>query len=152
FFMNAKYNLVTDLDPKQNKSMARVAVVNARLKSPGALGRAVRMEISKLMLTFPIDLSIKLLLSAGIFEGAMRPIQDSLWGPNSTFYLSHTSFYMIMASGFFMSMMADAWVKLQFDARQDDSGQFGHVPQGEDAERSFLRWYYKQFSHPQNSL
>ena len=152
FALNAKYNLVADLDPKQNYSMARVETVHRRLQSPGALGRALRSEISKLKLTFPIDLTTKLLLSAGIFEGAMKPIQDQLWGPNSTFYLSHTSFYMIMASGFFMSMMADAWMKLQQDARQDDMGEFGHIPQGEDSERSFVRWYYKQFAAKENSL
>lgn len=150
--LNTKYNMVSDMDPKQNKSMARVETVHRRLKSPGALGRAVRAEISKLKLTFPIDLTFKLLLSAGIYEGAMKPIQDQFWGPNSTFYLSHTSFYMIMASGFFMSLMADAWLKLQQDARQDEMGEFGHIPQGEDAERSFVRWYYKQFSASENSL
>jgi hypothetical protein len=152
FLRNTKYNLVADYDPVQNKSMARVEKVHRRLQSPGALGRALRAEIAKLFLTVPIDLSFRLLLTAGIFEGSMKPIQDHLFGPNSIFYLSSTSFYMMMASGFFMSMMADAWLKLQQDARQDEMGEFGQIPRGEDAERSFLRWYYKQFSAPENSL
>jgi hypothetical protein len=152
FGMNSRYNLASDMDPKQNRSMARLEVVNERLQRPGALGRALRSEISKLKLTLWIDLTFKLILSAGITAGSMKPIQDTLFGDNSIFYLSATSFYMMMASGFFMSIMADAWLKLQQDARQDDMGEFGHIPQGEDAERSFLSWYKKQFSAKENSL
>ena len=152
FAMNNKFDLVSDFDPKQNPSMDRVAVVHKRLQSPGALGRALRAEISKLKLTLPIELSFKLLLSAGVVEGAMVPIQKEMFGENSTFYLSHTSFYMMMASGFFMSIMADAWLKLQEDARQDDMGEFGKIPQGEDATRGFMQWYHKQFFAEKNSL
>lgn len=149
---STKYNLVTDFDPEQNKSMARYAQVDKRLKSATALGRAVRAEISKLLVTFPVNLGFKLLLTSAIFEGALAPIQPYLWGPNSTFYLSHTSFYGFFGAGFFMGMMADAWMKLQQDARQDEMGEFGQIPRGEDAERGFFRWYMKQFNAKENSL
>lgn len=154
FKLNNRFNLTSDMDPRQNRSMARLEVVHERLKTPGALGRAVRMEISKLRYTLWIDLGFKLLLSAGILDAtnSMKPIQEHMFGTNSIMYLSATSFYMIMASGFFMSIMADAWVKLQQDAVQDDKGQFGHIPQGEDAEKSFFSWYRKQFNAKENSL
>jgi hypothetical protein len=149
---NTKYNAVSNLDPEQNPSMARWNVVHTRLQSPGALGRAVRAEISKLLVTFPLDLGMKMFLAAGITEGVLKPIQEEFWGPNSTAYLSHTSFYMLMASGFAMGMMADAWVKVQMDQRQDDMGEFGQIPKGEDAVRGLTRWWTKNFFAPANSL
>lgn len=152
FLTNRKYNIVADMDPEQNPSMARYATVQGRLKSPNALSRAVRAEISKLLITFPINLSLKMLLAAGIFETAFAPIQNELWGPNSIAYFSRDAFYMGMCSGFVIGMMADAWYKLQQDARQDELGDFGLVPTGEDAQRSFLRWYMKQYSAENNSL
>ncbi len=152
WIVNRKYNLIADMDPKQNGSMERYATVQERLKSPNALSRAVRAEISKLLITFPLDLGFKLVLSAGVFEGAFKPIQDQMFSDNSIFYLSRDSFYMLTAAGFTMSMMADAWVKIQQDARQDDMGDFGQIPQGQDAAGSFFRWYMKQFNAKNNSL
>lgn len=152
FLKNRKYNLMADMDPEQNGSMARYADVQERLKSPNALSRAVRAEISKLLVTFPLDLGFHMFFAAAIFEGAFRPIQDEMLGENSIFYLSQSSFYMGMAAGFTMSMMADAWVKLQEDSRQDKLKGFDNVPKGQDAEGSFLRWYGKQFMHKDNSL
>lgn len=149
---NAKYNIVGNLDPQQNPSMERWRVVHSRLQSPGALGRAVRSEISKLLVTFPLDLAMKMFLAAGITEGVLKPIQEEFWGPNSTAYLSHTSFYMLMASGFAMGMMADAWLKVQMDQRQDDMGEFGQIPKGEDAVRGLTRWWTKNFFAPANSM
>lgn len=146
-----KYHAVGEMDPEQNPSMARYADVQERLKKPSALGRAVRQEISKLIVTFPIDLAMKLWLTAGITEGVLKPIQQDMFGENSTFYLSHTAFYGMMGAGFMMSIMGDAWVKIQEDGRHADLNNFGLVPQGEDAERSFARWYWKQFNNPQNS-
>lgn len=152
--MNTKYDLIGSYDPSQplNKSMKRVATVKKRLESPGALGRAVRSEITKLTLTVPIELTARLLLTAGLFEGVMKPIQEEFLGPNSIFYLSGTSFYMMMASGFFMSMMGDAWIKLQQDAFQDELGKFGDIPMGDDARKSALNWYMKQFNSRENTL
>jgi hypothetical protein len=152
FVMNRKFNVIGDMDPTQNPSMKRFSVVQERLKSPNALSRAVRSEISKLLVTFPLDLAFKMILTAGIFEGAFKPIQDELWGPNSIFYFSRDSFYMTMAAGFVMGMMADAWVKIQMDARQDDLGDFGAIPKGEDAEKGLFSWFYKQYSAKNNSI
>ncbi|MBX3021568.1 MAG: hypothetical protein KF799_07815 [Bdellovibrionales bacterium] len=152
FIRNTKFGLIADYDPTQNKTMKRVEEVHRRLQSPSAMGRAVRAELVKLVLTVPIELTARLIFTAGIFEGAMKPLQEHFWGPNSVFFLSETSFMMIFASGFVMSMMADAWLKVQQDARQDEAGEFGAIPVGEDAEKSFLRWYLKQFNEEENSL
>lgn len=51
-----------------------------------------------------------------------------------------------------MGMMADAWVKLQQDSRQDAMGDFGHVPKGEDAEKGIWAWFVKQFNAKNNSI
>ncbi len=152
FIMNRKFNVLGDMDPKQNPSMKRYAVVQERLASPNALSRAVRAEISKLLVTFPLNLAFKLVLSAGIFEGAFKPIQDEMLGPNSIYYFSRDTFYMTMCAGFVIGMMADAWVKLQMDARQDEMGDFGAIPKGEDAERGIWHWFIKQFNAKNNSV
>ena len=152
FALNRKYGVLADMDPEQNGSMKRFSTVQERMKSPNALSRAVRAEISKLLVTFPLNLSLKMLLAAGIFEGAFKPIQDEMLGPNSIFYLSRDSFYMMFASSFTIGMMADAWMKVQTDARQDEMGDFGLVPKGEDSENGFMRWYWKQFQAENNSL
>jgi hypothetical protein len=151
WLVNRKYNVIGDFDPEQNESMARFAVVQERLKSPNALDRAVRSEFSKLLVTMPLDLAFKLFLSAGILEGAFKPIQNVFWGTNSVAYFSRDSMYMGMASGFVMSMFADGWVKILEDARQDDLGGFGTIPKGQDAS-SFFRWFRKQFADRSNSL
>jgi hypothetical protein len=150
--INRKHNLIADMDPTQNGSMARFTTVQERMKSPNAFARAVRAEISKLLITFPLDLAFKMILTAGIFEGAFKPIQDHLWGENSILYFSRDLFYMTTAAGFAMSMMADAWMKLQMDARQDDMGDFGNIPKGEDAEKGMLRWFLKQYRGKNNSM
>lgn len=150
FTVNKKFGLSTGLDPKTNRTLARAEVVNRRLKSPSALGRAVRQEISKLKVTTGINIALALVFSAGIGSGAFKPIQDEMFGPNSVMYLSKTSFYMGFASAFFMGLMADAWSKMQADARQDDMGGFGTIPMGEDGEKGFLRWYWKQFTAKDN--
>lgn len=152
FLMNRKFHVIADMDPKQNPSMERYADVQDRMKSPNALSRAIRAEISKLIITFPLNLAFKLALTAGIFEGAFKPIQEHFLGPNSVFYLSRDSFYMTMLAGFVMGMMADAWVKLQQDSRQDAMGDFGHVPKGEDAEKGIWSWFVKQFNAKNNSI
>jgi hypothetical protein len=152
FIMNRKFHVIGDMDPKQNPSMERYADVKDRMASPNALSRAIRAEISKLLITFPLNLAFKLALTAGIFEGAFKPIQEHFLGPNSVFYLSRDSFYMTMLAGFVMGMMADAWVKLQTDSRQDALGDFGAIPKGEDAQKGIWSWFVKQFKAKNNSV
>lgn len=147
-----KQNFLASVDPQQNRSMARYAQVDERLDLPLARSRAVRAEVMKLLVTLPIDVGFKLVLTAGIMEGAFKPLQEHMWGPNSTAYLSHTSFYGVMGTGFAIGMMADAWMKLQQDARQDNMKLFGQIPKGEDAEKSFMRYYMKQMNAPENSM
>ncbi len=149
---STRYNFVASIDPLQNRSMARYAQVEERLDLPLARSRAVRAEVAKLLVTLPLDVGFKLLLTAGLVEGVFKPIQNDIWGPNSTFYLSHTAFYGVMGTGFAIGMMADAWMKLQQDARQDNLKLFGQIPKGEDAERSFFRYYMKQMGAPENSM
>jgi hypothetical protein len=49
------------------------------------------------------------------------------------------------------SMMSSSWIKLQQDASHSD--HFGEVPQGEDAKKGYLHWFYKQsFRNKENTF
>lgn len=149
-----KYKMVAAYDPEQeqNLSLKRVETVNRMLQSPGALSRAVRSEITKLFITVPCELAFKLILTAAIVSGSTKPIQDTFWGPNALFYLSAQVFFVEILSRFSMQLLSDAWLKLQQDARQNDLGGFDEIPKGEDAEKSYLRYYFKQVQAPDNSF
>lgn len=149
---NLKHNVIANLDPIQNPSMRRFAIVNEKLKDPLAVGRAARAEISNLFVTLPIDFTMMLLFTAGITEGVLKPIQEHLFGPNSIMYGSHYLFYYGFLSGWIMNFLGGAWVKIQEDAFHADAGNFGQIPKGEEANKSFSGWYLKQLFSEKNSL
>ena len=132
--------------------MERYGVVQENRKKPLALARAMRAELSKLLVTLPLDISFYLVMTAGITEGIMKPLQETFWGPNSIGYLSQYNFYGGIASGLAMGLLADSWVKLQEDDRQASLGNFGKVPRGKDAEKSYLQWFWKMTNQRDNSL
>lgn len=146
-----KFSTMAYMDPAQNKSMERYAIVEDKLKSPMARGRVVRKEITKLLLTFPVDVALRLILLAGATNVMVKPVNDDFWSPTSIAYLSAFVFYGEMLSGFVGGIMADSWVKMQEDHQNDKAGNFGEIPQGEDAEKGFLRWYWKKFTSKANS-
>lgn len=150
--INLKHAVMSDLDPAQNKSMERYATVARKLKDPLSVNRAVRAELSNLSVTLWVDLAMNLVLMAGIDHGLGKPIQNALWGPNSIFYGSQYVFWGGFLSGWVMGFLGNAWVKLQEDEWHDASGNFGEIPTGRDAHRSYLSWLWKMTFSKQNSL
>jgi hypothetical protein len=147
-----KYKTLSVIDPEQNGSFKRYAVVQEKSKDPIALARAIKFEISQMLVTLPIDIGVKLLSSAGIYEGLYRPIQQSMFGENSIFYLSQMSFYNGVVFGVFISLFANSWYKIQENAFHDAAGELGIVPRGKDAEKSYFRWFMKMSFGKKNSL
>lgn len=150
---NVKHEIVGDFDPEQDGSMKRYAVVQEKRKKPLAMARAVRAEISRMLVTLPLDVFMLLALTAGITEGIMKPLQPEMFGPNSIGYLSQYSFYGSLLAGVLSGMMANSWVKLQMDARHDDAANFGNIPRSEkDIKRGFWAWFWKQTNQRDNTL
>lgn len=145
--------MISAYDPQQesNKSLTRVATVHKMLQSPGAITRAVRSEITRLLISVPLELATKLLLTAAVFSGSLMPIQDVAFAKYALFYLSIQTFYGDIMYRFVMKMLAESWTKLQDDSRQALSGAFDRRVRGEDARRSYLRYYMKQLQEPENS-
>lgn len=152
FFNNIKHEITGEFDPKQDGSMNRYAVVQEKRKKPLALARAIRAEVSNIIVTLPLEIVMILGLTAGIVEGVMVPLQPEMFAENSFFYLSRYSFYGGLVAGVLTGLLANSWYKLQQDSRHDDLGNFGNVPRGEDAKKSFLSWLLKQTNQRDNSL
>lgn len=151
-FRKMKYDFSAHLDPKQNPTMKRYAIVQEKRKNPQSMARAVRAEVTEMFVTLPIDIGFKLWLTAGIVDGPLKPIQSEFMGPNSIAHMSRMSFYNNFMSGVAISALANSWYKLQEDAFNDDAGNFGAIPQGDEKNWSFARWWWKWFSSPSNSL
>lgn len=149
-----KHNFTAYLDPTQNGQMNRIATVRRKRQDPHAVSRAMKSETTDMFVTLPIDLAYVMWLSAGIEDPAnpLKPIQDVENGANSVYYGSRMMFYSGFISGIISSQMGSAWVKLQQDAFNDDAGNFGKIPKKKDADRSFLRWWVKQYYSPENSM
>lgn len=148
---DAKFNVMSHLDPLQNKSTERYAIVDKKLKDPLARGRAVRKAVTKLLTTFPIDVGLRLLFLAGATKAMYQPVSDNFIDHNTFAFLTVMVFWGTMLPDFINSYMADSWAKMQEDHQNDMAGNFGDIPQGEDAEKGFLRWYWKKFTAKSNS-
>ncbi|MCB9026464.1 MAG: hypothetical protein H6625_09125 [Bdellovibrionaceae bacterium] len=148
------HEISADFDPNQDGSMKRYGIVQEKRKKPLAMARAVRSEVSNILVTLPLDIVFLLLLTAGITEATnlYMPIQEEMFSQNSVFYLSRYSFYGSLVSGVLMGLLANSWTKLQQDHRHDELGSFGSVPKGNDANKSFLSWFWKQANKRDNSL
>ncbi len=147
-----KYATLAIIDPQQNGSFKRYATVQKNSQDPVALARAIKFEISQMLVTLPVKIGVKLLASAGIYEGLYRPIQETMFGENSVFYLSQMSFYNGVLFGVFISLLANSWYKIQENAFHDENGELGIVPRDEDAKKSYFRWFMKMSFGKKNSL
>jgi hypothetical protein len=85
---------------------------------------------------------------AGVTSGSFMPLQDTMFGPNSFFYMNR----MLFLGGFLMSTiigtLSEGWMKLQQDSLND--GKFENVPQ--ERTISYLRWLKEQTFNEENSL
>ena len=151
----SSHKMFGKIAPQNNLQVNRFMQVERLLKDPGAMVRAVRQMIVGNIIDKPMELSFAFLFLAGqqILPGVdydlFRPIQDSLWGPNSVFYLSREVFGVGFAYGVVSGVFADVWMKLQMDAQNENN--FGkHIPR-KFKEKGFLSYYAKQLVNPQNS-
>lgn len=142
---NSKHGFTSYLDPSQTASLQRYAIVQKKKDDAQSMSRAVRQETVEMFTTLPVDLGFKLALTAGITEGPLKPLQTEFMGENSIMHFSQMSMYNGMATGIALGMLSNAWFKLQEDHFNDAAGNFGMVPKGQDAERSFLRWWLKMY-------
>ncbi len=146
-----KYRALQGLDPLRNPQMSRIASVARQLRNPAAVARAVRATIASNLVDKPMELMFTFMLTAGITEGLLQPIQDEMFGPNSWFHLSRFVFTNGFIYGVITGVLADAWMKLQQDELHE--GQFDSVPEGDDAKLSFAKYWYKRtFHNPENKL
>ena len=114
--------------------------VHNKLKSPGAMKQIVRLELAKLFIDFPIQLSLMLLFTAGITGGLYVPFTpDEMFGDNSIVYMSRYSLYGGFLLWQLLGMFSRPWGKLQENSRHRDEGRLGRVPEGKDAEKKLLQ-------------
>jgi len=148
--LNQRFRLLEKLDPNHNRQVYRMKQVAQQIKNPQAMARAVRSMVASNLVDKPMQLFLTFVCLAGITEGILMPIQDTMFGPNSWFYLSR----MVMLNGFVYGVvsgvLADPWMKLQQDLLHE--GRFGMVPSGNDANKSYFSWYRKMFNDRENTL
>lgn len=148
---NLKADLVSYLDADRNPQVNRIRSVNRQAAKPQAMARAVRSMIASNIVDKPLELLFTFACLAGITSGVLQPIQDDLHGENSWFHLSRMVFSNGFLYGVISGVFADVWMKLQQDELHE--GQFGKVPEGDDAQKSFGRYYFKRtFKNSDNSL
>jgi hypothetical protein len=147
-----KTEIAAALDGSQNPPMRNYEIVRQMKRDEVAMARATRNEIATLFRTLPIDISLKFLTTAGITMGIMKPIQDTFWGDNSVAYLSQYSFYGSLLAGIAFSSVSSAWGKLRQDYYDAQDGLFGDIPQGQDAQKGYWKWFWKKWKSPENKL
>ena len=154
-FSAAKTQFLTEissrLHPDNNRQVKRMTVVNNQADKPQAMARAVRGMIASNLVDKPLELMFLFLCFAGAQSDLLRPIQDEMFSENSWFHLSKMLFTNGFIYGVISGVFADIWMKLQMDELNE--GKFESVPTGQDAEGSFLKYYFKKtFKNPENSL
>jgi hypothetical protein len=146
-----KTKLTSRLAPENNRQISRIETVNRQANKPQAMARAVRGMIASNIVDKPMELMFIFMCFAGIQQGMLAPIQDEMFSENSWFHLSKMIFSQGFIYGVISGVFADIWMKLQMDEKNE--GSFENVPTGQDAEGSFLKYYFKKtFKTPENSL
>jgi hypothetical protein len=80
---------------------------------------------------------------AGVASGPLKPLQEEMFGPNSYFYLGKIPFVSGLLVGLYITLYEGVPHKLQRD--ESHAKYFNEeYPKGKDAERSFLRYYFKR--------
>jgi len=138
------------LEPARNMPMKQMDIVERQSNDVFATGRATGNLISSWIVDKPIELFFFLFLTANNFKGINVPIHDEMISPDSLFFLGRFPIYTCFMGSILTSILLDIRMKLLQDTMHQED--FGQVPQGEDAKRSYLSWYWKHFWHPKNKL
>ncbi|MBL7664592.1 MAG: hypothetical protein JNM93_05620 [Bacteriovoracaceae bacterium] len=148
---NKHFDDYAKFNPKKSASINRMKVYMEERNDPAAMVRAARYTLTHFVVDKPIQFILSLLMTAGITEGILMPIQDEMFGPDSIGYFSR------MIIGYFMydfmtSAMSKPWFKLQLDAFYGGES-FQHVPEVKEARKGMVNWYLKQtFNNPENGF
>ena len=133
------------LNPYKNLQMERYHVSKIMGKDTEAMARASRYAGVRLLIDKPLELSILLLMMAGITSSILKPLYSEPFSERAFFYMSVYLFWVGFFGGYMIEMMAATWDKLQTDAKLAFSNAFGRLPEKADLEKRFsaLRYFAK---------
>lgn len=139
---------------RDSSATARVKSTNKHGNNPLRMAQAVRYMIAKNLVDKPMELmfmfvGLAAIQTSGLGQELIRPIQETMFSENSWFYLSRFSFLNGYLMGVVTGIMADVWYKLQVGEMHKHD--IGEVPIGEDAKKSFTKWYFKKLGDKENS-
>ena len=142
------------LTPERSLVMERFEISEKMLNDPESLSRAVRQNLTNLVIDKPIELLFTFIFLAGVDHGILQLLHDQAFSENSWFYLSR----YVMWTGFFTGITvwawAGVWMKVQMDHRLDSMGGFDKIPTLKDVNKRFagLRWFAKQYMDKNNTM
>lgn len=151
--VNFKYTILSMMDPKNNRQIARVMAVRRQLEKPEAMNRAARAAFVENLVDKPQELIVDFIALAGVMiagDEFLRPIMNEMFGDNSWFYLNRYTMFSGYIVGTITSLLAAPGLKLMADEMHDND--FGEVPEGEDARKGFVSYMWKNFNAPNNTL
>lgn len=148
---NSLQTNITKLDPANNRQVNRYKVASNQLDKPKAVARAVRNMITSNIVDKPMELLFAFILTAGITEGILAPIQPEMFSADSWFYLSRVTFVNGFVTGLVFSVLADVWSKVQQDERLDTQGVFNDISE-EAPKKGFWGAYRDALKDPTNKL
>jgi hypothetical protein len=147
---NLEAAVLKGFDLTKNPHLQRVATVRRQMDKPAAMARAVRASVSALIIDKPIEVIMTLLALAAINDGILNPVNQEFMGPNSFMYMSRYIWMYGLLWGSISGLVAAPGIKLMQDVQHDDD--FGEQPEGKYRKGSMLRYYWKHFNAPNNTL
>lgn len=139
------------LDPSHNYSLNRYKTAEIQMNNPEAMARATRQYLVSLVVDKPMELLFLLVFLAGVDQGIMKPLHDSMFSENSLFHMGRMPFWNGYFTGIMIALLADVWMKIQMDARLDQQGGFDDVADLTDAKKGYLAYYRKGFLAKDNT-
>ncbi len=139
------------LDPSHNYSLNRYKTAEIQMDNPEAMARATRQYLVSLVVDKPMELIFLLLFVAAVDQGVNKPLHDAAFSENSLFHMSRMVFWNGYFTGIMIALLADVWMKIQMDARLDQTGGFDDVADQADAKKGFLAYYRKSFFAKDNT-
>ena len=142
------------LDPKRNRQMERFNIAKKMLNDPEALARATRQQTTYFLVDKPIELIFTFLFLAGVDQGILQILHDQPFTEEAWFHLSRYTVWSGFFAGLALEILAGVWMKVQQDARLDDTKGFDLIPNKKDANKKLgaVKWLYKQFNAEDNTL
>jgi len=148
---NSRWKAVSKLDPESSRQTKRIQSVKKKLLDPIAVGRAVRQALSGIFVDKPLEFFMMVLCLMSVDSGINQLFTSEFLSADSIFYLGRFPFLMGFVFGTLLSVLAEAWMKLQIDEGNEEN--FGEVPEGEDSKLSRLGWWFKQtFKNKDNQI